>query len=429
MATEIFGPILPVQLDSRNINDMVRAIQSRMFIESEGALTDFTPASPLAAISEGQGFAQAELTYYMNTLPEAVTVQWLRTLGIQRKLGSRARVDITFYRVPGYSRPVTIPAGTKVYANGGQVYTLLEQVRMTEETATVTAQSERWGTVYNVSANEIARVERNFLGLDFVTNLQPAVGGEDLETIDSMKLRAFELFGRRNLTSRSDFQSEVQTIAPEAALVRVLPYSERFGENSRGVFVVAGGPDGSPLQPATQSLLLTSIRDRVPLDVKVYLDTPVILPIEIVVNILWNPQATTTFTDTIAAEINQLLVDTIDPVILGLGTPLSFTSISRRILALDYVIDIATLDIKERIVDPEVVGGTDRACGRFVGEELDDETCLLSYREVVDKTSQGELVPVSETAAYRLYRSVIALTSVIDSSTLTYTYDELYDIF
>ena len=101
MATEIFGPLLPLQLDSRNVNDIVRAIQSRIHIESGGQLTDFTPASPLAAISEGQGFAQAELLYYLNSLPEAVTVQWLRNLGIQRRIGSRALVEVTFYRIPG----------------------------------------------------------------------------------------------------------------------------------------------------------------------------------------------------------------------------------------------------------------------------------------------------------------------------------------
>lgn len=429
MATEIYGPLLPIQLDPRNVNDVVRGVQSRMHIESGGKLTDFTPASPLAAISEGVGFAQAELLYYLNNLPEAVTVQWLRSLGVQRKIGSRALVDITFYRIPGYTRPITIPSGTKVYADGGQVYILIDQVRMTGSSATVTAQSERWGSVYNVGANAINRIEKNFLGLDFITNLLPAEGGTDLESIDSMKLRAFELFGRRNLTSRNDFEREVEAIAPEASLVRVLPYSERFGENSRGIFIVAGGADGAELADTTKSLLLTSLRDRVPLDVNVYLAAPTILPVEVTVNILWDPRVTTTFSDTLASQINSTISEIISPEYLGLGTSIAYTDISREILGLDFVIDVPVLDIKQMSLDPEVTGGTDTICGRFLGtEDEETQTCFYDYAQIIDKTSAVPLQIPDNTSAFRLYRSVISLTAITDYSTLTYNYEGLYGI-
>lgn len=429
MATEIFGPLLPLQLDSRNVNEVVRAIQSRIHIESGGQLTDFTPASPLAAISEGQGFAQAELLYYLNSLPEAVTIQWLRSLGVQRRIGSRALVDVTFFRVPGYTRPVTIPAGTKVYANSGQVFVLLDQVRMTESSATVTAQSERWGTVYNVPAGSIGRTERNFLGLDLVTNNAPAAGGTDLETIDDMKLRAFELFGRRNLTSRSDFEGEVSAIAPEATLVRVMSYEDRFGIESRGVYVVAGGDDGSQLSVPTQSLLLTSLRDRVPLDVKVYLSAPTVLPVEVVASIQWDPRVTTTFTDTLANQVKTLLADLIYPSAIGLGNNLSGSSVLRELLALDFVVDIPVLDIKQMALDPEITGATDGYCGRFLGTEDEvNDTCTYEYAQVIDRVSATPLSVPDSTSGFRLYRAIVSLTSVVDFSTLTYTYEGLYRV-
>jgi len=429
MATEIFGPLLPLQLDSRNVNELVRAIQSRIHIESGGQLTDFTPASPLAAISEGQGFAQAELLYYLNSLPEAVTIQWLRSLGVQRRIGSRALVDVTFFRVPGYTRPVTIPSGTKVYANSGQVFVLLDQVRMTESSATVTAQSERWGTVYNVPAGSIGRVERNFLGLDLVTNNAPAAGGTDLETVDGMKLRAFELFGRRNLTSRTDFEGEVSAIAPEATLVRVMPYEERFGIESRGVYVVAGGDDGSQLSVPTQSLLLTSLRDRVPLDVKVYLSAPTVLPVEVVASIQWDPRVTTTFTDTLANQIKTLLADLIYPSAIGLGNNLPGSSVLRELLALDFVVDIPVLDIKQMALDPDITGATDGYCGRFLGTEDEvNDTCTYEYEQVIDRVSATPLSVPDSTSGFRLYRVIVSLTSVVDFSTLTYTYEDLYRV-
>jgi hypothetical protein len=433
MAIEIFAPILPLQLDSRNVNDIVKSIQTRIFIESGGKLNDFTPASPLAAISEGQGFAQAELLYYLNTLPEAVTVQWLRSLGIQRKLGSRALVNVTFRRLTGYNRPVTIPKGTRVFARGGQVFILLEQAIVTESSATVLAQSERWGSVYNVPANDIIRADRNYLGLESLTNLEPAEGGTDLETVEQMKIRAFQLFGRRNLVSREDFRSEVRVLAPEATIVEVLPYEERFEgdvDNNRGLFIVAGKSDGSPISTGTQSLVLTSLRDRTSADVKIYLSSPTIVPVEVVVSILWNPRNVDILTDTLAAQINQVLREFFNPEFLGLGVVVSHTDIFRRLLDLDFVIDCPILDIKEMILDPEVTSGTDRLCGRFLGIESEDgEECLYSYNQIIDKSSNTLLTSKDSTSTFRLYNSEISFTSAVDFSTLTYTYEAQYDIF
>lgn len=429
MATEIFGPILPLQLDSRNVNEIVRAIQSRIHIESNGQLTDFTPASPLAAISEGQGFAQMELLYYLNSLPEAVTVQWLRSLGVQRRIGSRAYVEVTFYRVPGYSRSVTVPAGTKVYADGGQVFTTVEQVRMTGDSSTVTAQSEKWGSVYNVEANSINRIEKSFLGLEFITNLLPAAGGTDLEAVDEMKLRAFGLFGRRNLTSRAEFEDEVRAIASESDIVQVVTYEERFGESSRGIFIVAGGANGQPLPATTQSELLTSLRDRTPLDVKIFLMPPNILPVEVVVNILWDPRVTSTFLDNMSAEVKTLIEGIINPSSLGLGGQVLSSEVMKRLFELSYVKDVQVLDIKEMVLDPLITGATDGICGRFEG--IADEvtnTCSYDYNQIIDRASTTALTPPSSTSAFRLYRAIVSFTSVVDYSTLTYTYEGLYDI-
>ena len=427
MSTQIFGPILPLQLDSRNVNDVVRAIQSRIFIESGGALNDFTTASPLAAISEGQGFAQAELLYYLNSLPEAVTLQWMRSLGIQRKIGSRAYADVTFYRVPGYTRPVTIPKETAVFASGGQKYLLTSQVQMTGDSAVVRVESERWGEDYNVGPNEIVRIDRNILGLDFITNLEPATGGTNLETVESMKLRAFELFGRRNLTSRFDYESEVSNLAPEAEIVTAMSYNERFNEDPRGIFIVAGGANGQPLSQATQSRVLTSLRNRSPMDVKVYLSSPRILPVEVLVELYWDPRVTSTFTDTMAAQVNETLASIISPASIGMGNNLPYTDVGKELLNLDFVVDLPNLTVKELALDPAIIGNTDEVCGRFLGEEVNGG-CVYFYNQLVNRESGGSLVTTDPASAFRLYRSIITLTSVVDFTSITYTYDSQYVI-
>jgi uncharacterized phage protein gp47/JayE len=429
MATEIFGPILPIQLDSRNVRDIVRGIQSRINIESGGQLTDFTPASPLAAISEGQGFAQGELQYYMNSLPEAVSIQWLRSLGIQRKMGSKSSVEVTFYRVPGYTRPVTIPPGVKLYANSGQVFILREQVSITGDSAVGIAFSERWGSVYNVPPSTITRIEKSFLGLDFLTNLASATGGSDLETVEQMKLRAFTLLGRRNLTSRDDFEAEVRRVASEADVVKVINYEERFGENSRGIFVVAGGANGAALSTTNKSLILATLRDRVPLDVKVYLASPTILPVEVNINIIWDPRVTTTFTDTLASQIKDFLQIEINPSTLGLGNNLSTSNILREVLNFDFVKEVPVLDVKEMSLNPEGGSYEGGYCGRFEGtENTVDQRCDYVYKQVSIRELSTPLSAPNSTSGFRLYRAVISLISEVDYSVLNYTYGALYDI-
>lgn len=429
MSTQIFGPILPLQLDSRNVDDIVRAIQSRIFIESEGKLNDFTLASPLAAISEGQGFAQAELLYFLNTLPEAVTLQWLRALGIQRRIGSRAYADITFYKVPGYTRPVTIPKDTAVFGQSGERFTTLEQIVISDDSAVVRARSDKWGSGYNLGPNEITNLDRRFLGLDFVTNLEAAAGGTDLETPEQMKLRAFELLGRRNLTSRQDYESEVALLVPEATIVSVLPYSERFEGDSRGIFIVAGGDNGAPIPNSAQGPLLTSLRNRSPLDVKLYIVPPTILPVDVSIEVLWDPATTTTYTDTMAARVSEVIRDIVSPGNLGLGTSLSFTDVNKAVLSLEFTLDVPNLTIKELALDPDVVGGTDQPCGRFLGEQIEeDDRCLYFYKQLVDRSTGGEIVTSSPSSAFRLYRMSITLTSSGTFNTITYNYEDLYDI-
>lgn len=429
MATEIFGPLLPIQLDSRNVRDVVRGIQSRIHIESGGQLTDFTPASPLAAISEGQGFAQAELQYYMNSLPEAVSIQWLKSLGIQRKMGSKAAVEVTFNRIPGYSRPITIPSGIKLYTGSGQVFILRDQVIVTGDSASGVAFSERWGSIYNITPGEIGRTERNFLGLESVTNLQSAYGGSDLETIEQMKLRAFELLGRRNLTSRADFESEVRRIAPESDVTKVVTYEERFGTDSRGIFIIAGGADGSPLSTTSKSLVLASLRDRVPLDVKIYLAAPTIIPVEVNVNVIWDPRVTTTFTDTLASQIKDFLQIEINPSVTGVGEDLSTSNLLREILNFDFVKEVPVLDVKQMIVDP--VGGDleNGYCGRLVGtENTVEQRCDYLYEQVSIRELSTPLSVPDSTSGFKLYRAVVTLISEVDYSVLNYTYEGLYGI-
>lgn len=426
--SNIYGPILPLQLDSRNTTALVRAIQTRMNLESGGELNDFTPASPLAAISEGQAFAQAELLYYLNNLPEAFSLQWLRQLGIQRRIGAKALVDVTFYKVPGYNRVVVIPSGTRIFANNGLQYEILEEVRILEsqDSTTTICRSSKWGSVYNVGEGEINKIEKAFVGLDSLRNNASAAGGKDLESLNSMKQRAFEVLSRRNLTTASDFKNEVTSLAPDASLVKVLTYEERYQLSSvlsGNIVICMGDENGKSLSNTTLKYVIESIRNRVTLGTNISILSPEIIPIDLVLEVYYDPTEISGNTDLRANSILSTLQEYINPNNLPLGSDLSYQDVLRKLYEFSFIKTINTLDMKLMIRDTSNVEGL---CAGFNGQESEVVgKCLYNYIDVINSDNQNFSSP-SGIVSYKLYNAQITFTSINDFSPLTYTYSDLY---
>ena len=422
----IYGPILPLQLDSRNTEALVRALQTRIFLESGGELNDFTPASPLSSITEGQAFAQAELLYYLNNLPEAFSLQWLRQLGVQRKIGSRALADVTFYKVPGYQRVLIIPRGTKLIANGNQVFVTLSEVRISEadDSVTISCQSERWGSSYNVNEGEINKIEKNFAGLEFLRNEQPAAGGTDTESVSQMKTRAFEVLSRRNLTTAPDFENEVQTLVPESSIVKVLTYEERFGLSeslSGNVVICVGDQDGKELSSSNLSYLINSMKPRLTIGTNVSFISPEIIPVDLTVDVFYDPGAINAGADSLASQVLESMRTYIDPSTLALGSDLEYQELLKILYDFDFVKSVNNVTARSMVKDASVIEGF---CAGFLGEET-STGCDYSYLGSVDSDNQTQKA-FSGISSYKLYRAQIAFTSVNDFSPLTFYYEALY---
>ena len=156
--SSILFPILPLQIDPRNTVSLTKEIQSIIYEASNRQLNDFSPASPLSAITEGQAFAQGELLYYMNNLPEAWTLQWLRLLGIQRILGSTSKVEVTFFRTLGYPGSIVIPSGTRVSTSTGLIFSTVSDIMINdgESLGSGLAYSTGMGSRYNISPGDIS---------------------------------------------------------------------------------------------------------------------------------------------------------------------------------------------------------------------------------------------------------------------------------
>ena len=423
---DIRGPILPLQLDPRNTPALVRDTQTKIFLESGGQLNDFSAASPLSAIVEGQAYAQSELLYYLNSLPEAFTLQWFRQLGIQRSIGAKAIVEVTFTKVEGFGRTVIIPKGTILSTVSNLNYILDEEVRINNDEliATGRAVSERWGTVYNVAPGAIQKINLNILGLNTQTNERQAQGGKDLESIENLKTRAFTLLRRRGLISANDYENEIREIAPEASIVKVITHEERERVSEdipTGVIAVClGDQDGRELEATIRQNLLKALRKRVPLGTAIYLTSPEVTPLETTVVIEYDDEVFTTGIDARAAAINDLIASSLNIQEIPLGETFNFQQVKNNIFDFNFVNKVNSLSIK---LLKTVTTPTDQLnfCNSPFVSELVNGVCVTDYEATVDNTDES-FVNTNALRSFRYYKNTITLIAKSTQAPLTYTF-------
>lgn len=423
---DIRGPILPLQLDPRNTPALVRDTQTKIFLESGGQLNDFSAASPLSAIVEGQAYAQSELLYYLNSLPEAFTLQWFRQLGIQRSIGAKAIVEVTFTKVEGFARTVIIPKGTVLSTVSNLNYILDEEVRINNDQliAIGRAVSEKWGTVYNVAPGAIQKINLNILGLGAQTNERQAQGGKDLESIENLKTRAFTLLRRRGLISANDYENEIREIAPEASIVKIITHEEkeRISEDiPTGVIAVClGDQDGRELEATIRQNLLKALRKRVPLGTAIYLTTPEITPLETTVVIEYDDEVFTTGIDSRAAAINNVITSSLNIQEIPLGETFNFQQIRNDVFDLNFVDKVRSLSIK-LLKTESVATDSSNFCNAPFASELVNGVCVTEYEATVDGTDES-FTNINALRSFRYYKNTVTLIAKSTQAPLTYTF-------
>lgn len=209
-----YAPLPSVDLDPRNEAELVQAASQRVYQASGQTLNDFSSGNPLAALLEGQAFAQGEFLFWANQLPQSILIEWLGPfLGAMRRLGTPAvaRLQLT---VPPSDTVTTVPAGTAFTTDanltGGESFTFISDAEVSipagETVAYATVASQYVGAIYNSPANSITGTSANNVNGLTVTNPQPATGGSDVETYQEVQERFFTLIRRRNPVSGEDWQ-------------------------------------------------------------------------------------------------------------------------------------------------------------------------------------------------------------------------------
>ena len=154
----------------------------------------------LSAIATEMNIVVTLLQSYANqfslqTATDRILVENLSKLFANRRLSSKSKVILTFYRLEGYTESARIPAGFAVRAAGtaNVIFKTAETVTLWkgEQAVAVIAYSINSGAQNNVDANTLTIFANNkFNGSIAVTNLEPSYGGYDDESIEHLRNRA-----------------------------------------------------------------------------------------------------------------------------------------------------------------------------------------------------------------------------------------------
>ena len=278
-----YAPLPAVSIDPRNEAEIVQAASQVVYDASNQTLNDFSSGNPLAALIQGQAFAQGEFLFWANQLPQEILINWIGPfLGAMRRLGTASVAQLVVSISPSNTDTV-IPSGTPFTSNfnstGGQTITFITTDIYTipagESTTRITVASQYIGSEFNCAANTITGAPAIGIPGLAVTNPQPAVGGSDVETYDEVQQRFFTLIRRKNPVTQEDWQGFFEDFYGAGTLTSVQPNRPNEGTynyltdyilpNGQVSFFVLG-PDGTELTQVQLERGQTAVNYSVPIE-------------------------------------------------------------------------------------------------------------------------------------------------------------------
>ena len=259
-----YAPLPAVSIDPRNEAEIAQQAAQVVYEASNQTLNDFSSGNPLAALIQGQSFAQGEFLFWANQLPDSILIEWLGPfLGAMRRLGTSSVAQLAVTISPSNTDTI-IPVGSNFTTNStitsGEAITFINTeafvIPAGQSTVKVNVASQYVGSQYNCPANSITGSPAIGIAGLTVTNPQPAVGGTDVETYAEVQERFFTLIRRKNPVSQEDWQGFFEDFYGAGTLTSVQPNRPNQGTynyltdyllpNGQVSFFVLG-PDGVEL--------------------------------------------------------------------------------------------------------------------------------------------------------------------------------------
>lgn len=401
-----YAPLPIVSIDPQNEAQLVQLASQVVYEASNRTLNDFSAGNPLAALLEGQAFAQGEFLYWANQLPNKILIEWLGPfLGAMRRLGtpSVALVEVT---IAPQNTATTIPAGTTFstnsqLTNGVSIPFLSSNdlvIPAGESSGKVSVYSQFVGAENNCPANAITFTSSVNNVAFSATNPQPAVGGSDVETFQQVQERFFTLIRRPNPVSESDWQSLFIDLYGEGTLTSVQPnrssqvaynYANDYAKSNGQVSFFVLGPSGEELTESQLSLGQNVVNFSVPIENQGYL-YPMTLS-QVQYNLTLEVEANGTF----GANFRDSSLNFRDRLYSVLTPGETFPAdISPTVSDIDAAF-YSTFDSNTRFRDPQIVRSSAYNTPNTLSKSLATYTQVYDFEPTSDLINVNDLIVVN----------------------------------
>ncbi len=240
----------------------------RMQVLSGGVLTDRAPHAPTVVLTDGFEFVRLEIEYTADKMADKAATRHLQTCGIQRRLGRKAQVTLTFTLTANLSQFVLSKGYMVTGESGVEFFTDEDAIAQNTASFTVTATAKDVGTKYNIPAYTLNNLTQTRAFLASVTNTEPASGGLDAETDDEAKLRGYRTIRRKKgvLVSADDFEQAAIEVLGVGAVAKCVPLltPDKLSKKAGYIHLFCLNSDLQPLNAAQEQTLEQAIGAQVP---------------------------------------------------------------------------------------------------------------------------------------------------------------------
>lgn len=252
-------------LDPDN-DDLLLAQARNKVVEVSGGLLD--PTHPTVdALLQAQVFLQAELSWYLNMLPQATSLEALALLSeLERSPGTRAKGSIVLQRATPRLSDIQVPQGTAFEAQGTQYY-LTEPALLPAGaiSTTVPIEAVDVGAKGNAKAFALTMTSTAIPGIDTLYNPEPITGGSDLESLEEYIERAkAALWSNGSIISVLDFQREAEAVLGAGSRCLVVPLlnKAKTGQQAGSVHLFLYDSTGVPVSSQNAQAVKSALEPR-----------------------------------------------------------------------------------------------------------------------------------------------------------------------
>lgn len=246
-----------ITLDPQNDEELLQQCYLRTYNASDGRINDFRDSSVVTALFEGMVFAQANLLWYLNQLPEAVAFEVMRySTGVERSDGTPAKANLYFQLSSPQATPFLIDTAYTIPFK--DTYFTLDAplvIPAGAYEAVGAATCAKVGAMYNTPSFGLVVTNTGLTNLASIYNLDPISGGSDLEPLENTLARMQRIIRQRStLVSAKQYEDRaVELLGGGRALAVPLLAADKLSTATGQVHMFLLGNDGQPPNTPTLS--------------------------------------------------------------------------------------------------------------------------------------------------------------------------------